>query len=222
MTTASISSVSNLNSYICRVGMFFDTELNYISGQFIHVTLECGRSGYFSIASPERVGQTIELHIADTGKPDSFLSKLQVGDKVSVAGPMGNAWLRLDTYRPIIILAFGSGYSYARSILLTEASNDTNRKVSFYWITQTEKDFYERDMLESLPERFSVNLLHFPKGEGTNKSVINALKNKIKEHPAIANYDVYLVGKRRECLLIRQVICSRFGANVTRVYSDSF
>lgn len=222
MTTASISSVSNLNSYICRVGVFFDTELNYISGQYLHVTLECGRSGYFSIASPERVGQTIELHIADTGKPDSFLSKLKVGDRVSVAGPMGNAWLRLDTYRPIIILAFGSGYSYARSILLTEASNDANRNVSFYWIAQSEKDFYERDILESLPERFSVNLLHFPKGGNTNKSMIDALKNIVKEHSVIANYDVYLVGRRRVCLLIRQVICSRFGANSTRVYSDSF
>lgn len=218
MVMATVSSMSALNSHVSRVVIRLESELNYRSGQYIKVILKCGRSGYFSIASPEKRGRVIELHIADTRKPNGFLKKLKVGDNVDVVGPMGDAWFRSDSCRPVIVLAFGSGYSYARSILLTEANKNSGRKLSFYWVVQAENDFYELDMLESLPERISVNL-HLLNSLGG----IGALLAKLSyTHACFADYDVYLVGKRDVCLFIRHEICARLCAKPERVYSDSF
>lgn len=222
MVTATVSSMRALNSYIYRVVIRLESELNYQPGQYVQVILNCGRSGYFSIASPENSGEVIELHIADTRKHDSFLKKLKVGDDVVVAGPIGNAWLRSDSGRPVIVLAFGSGYSYARSILLTEANKDSERKISFYWGVQNENDFYERDILESLPTRFTVNFHLLNQAPGF-PDIMSALLVKLSNaHACLVDYDVYLVGKRDYCLFVRGEICEKLSALPERVYGDSF
>ncbi|WP_272570124.1 hypothetical protein [Providencia sp. PROV255] len=219
---ATVSSMSALNSHICRVVIRLESELNYRSGQYVQVTLKCGRSGYFSIASPEKSGRVIELHIADTRKPNGFLKKLKVGDNVDVVGPMGDAWFRSDSCRPVIVLAFGSGYSYARSILLTEANKNLGRKLSFYWVAQAENDFYELDILESLPKRISVNLHPLNQESVSTGSMTTLLTKLSSSHACLVDYDVYLVGKRDVCVFIRREICERLNAKPERVYGDSF
>ncbi|WP_272691357.1 FAD-binding oxidoreductase [Providencia sp. PROV132] len=222
MVAATVSSMRALNSYIYRVVIKLESELNYMPGQYVQVILKCGRTGYFSIASPEKSSRVIELHIADTGKQDGFLKKLKVSDSVAVVGPMGEAWLRSDNSKSVIVLAFGSGYSYARSILLTEANRNSDRRVSFYWAVRSENDFYERDILESLPKRISINL-HLLNQESNSLSGIGALLTKLSyTHTCLADHDVYLVGKRDVCLFIRREICEKLGAKSERVYSDSF
>ncbi len=44
-----------------------------------------------------------------------------------------HAWLRDDEERPLILIAGGTGFSYARSILLTALAHNPNREVTIYW-----------------------------------------------------------------------------------------
>ncbi len=64
--------------------------------------------------------------------------------------PHGEAWLRDDEERPMILIAGGTGFSYARSILLTALARNLNRDITIYWGGREEQHLYDLCELEAL------------------------------------------------------------------------
>lgn len=58
--------------------------------------------------------------------------------------------MRDDEERPLILIAGGTGFSYARSILLTALARNPNRDVTIYWGGREEKHLYDLSELEAL------------------------------------------------------------------------
>ncbi|EOA2962478.1 NAD(P)H-flavin reductase, partial [Yersinia enterocolitica] len=75
----------------------------------------------FSMASTPLQKDSIELHI---GASELNLYAMAVMDRIlqektlDVDIPHGEAWFREGSHRPLILIAGGTGFSYARSILL--------------------------------------------------------------------------------------------------------
>jgi hypothetical protein len=88
------------------------------------------------MASTPMDNSAIELHI---GASELNLYAMAVMDRIlknheiTVDIPHGEAWLREDTNRPVILIAGGTGFSYARSILLTVLAEQPQRQVAIYW-----------------------------------------------------------------------------------------
>ncbi|PHM70011.1 hypothetical protein [Xenorhabdus kozodoii] len=161
MFVAMIINIEPLNDYIYRIVLSFSHPFIFKAGQYIEMVLPCGKSGYFSIASLINCGRNIELHISDTKNSNSIIRKLKVGNEVKISQASGNAWLRATSDRSMLIVAFGSGFSYARSILLSEALSNSSREVYFYWIMQSKESIYELYLINSLPERFKCQVFHY-------------------------------------------------------------
>ncbi len=60
----------------------------------------------------------------------AVMDRILKDHQIVVDIPHGEAWLRDDEERPMILIAGGTGFSDARSILLTELARNPNRDIS--------------------------------------------------------------------------------------------
>lgn len=97
--------------------------------------------------------QQIEFHVKHI--PGSEFTtrvsrQLAVGDAVRVAAPLGNAYLRVDSTRPILLLAGGTGFAPAKAIIehLTMALDQ--RPLRLFWGARTNDEIYAAQILDEL------------------------------------------------------------------------
>ena len=105
--------------------------VTYKPGQYLQVIMGDKDKRPFSIASsPTHEG--IELQIGampGNAYPGEVLERLRQTGSLSVEMPLGKAWLREESSRPILLIAGGTGYSYARALLQYLMDTEMNRPV---------------------------------------------------------------------------------------------
>ncbi|KAF0778742.1 FMN reductase [Salmonella enterica subsp. enterica serovar Worthington str. BCH-3008] len=138
MTTLSckVTSVEAITDTVYRVRLVPDAAFSFRAGQYLMVVMDERDKRPFSMASTPDEKGFIELHI---GASELNLYAMAVMDRILkdreivVDIPHGDAWLRDDEERPLILIAGGTGFSYVRSILLTALARNPNRDVTIYW-----------------------------------------------------------------------------------------
>lgn len=138
MTTLSckVTSVEAITDTVYRVRLVPDAAFSFRAGQYLMVVMDERDKRPFSMASTPDEKGFIELHI---GASELNLYAMAVMDRILkdreivVDIPHGDAWLRDDEERPLILIAGGTGFSYARSILLTALARNPARDVTIYW-----------------------------------------------------------------------------------------
>ena len=125
--------------------------VTYKPGQYLQVIMGDKDKRPFSIASsPTREG--IELQIGampGNAYPGEVLERLRQTGSLSVEMPLGKAWLREESGRPILLIAGGTGYSYARALLQYLMDTEMNRPVYLYWGVRHESQLYEGSEVET-------------------------------------------------------------------------
>ncbi|MGH6930262.1 MAG: naphthalene 1,2-dioxygenase, partial [Dongiaceae bacterium] len=76
--------------------------------------------------------------------------RLAVGEAVTVAGPMGDAYLRPEHPGPIIAIAGGSGLAPMKSIVETALHLGLTQDIHLYFGVRTERDLYLVEHFERL------------------------------------------------------------------------
>lgn len=155
MTTLSckVTSVEAITDTVYRVRLVPDAAFTFRAGQYLMVVMDERDKRPFSMASTPDEKGFIELHI---GASELNLYAMAVMDRILkdreivVDIPHGDAWLRDDEERPLILIAGGTGFSYVRSILLTALARNPNRDVTIYWGGREEKHLYDLSELEAL------------------------------------------------------------------------
>ncbi len=87
------------------------------------------------------------------GKGTGFLfDRLGTGDRIGLDGPYGNAWLRQDNERDIVLIAGGSGLSPVVSIVraITSSERFSGRKVYFFYGGRGPQDICTERILKTL------------------------------------------------------------------------
>lgn len=155
MTTLSckVTSVEAITDTVYRVRLVPDAAFTFRAGQYLMVVMDERDKRPFSMASTPDEKGFIELHI---GASELNLYAMAVMDRILkdreivVDIPHGDAWLRDDEERPLILIAGGTGFSYVRSILLTALARNPARDVTIYWGGREEKHLYDLSELEAL------------------------------------------------------------------------
>lgn len=155
MTTLSckVTSVEAITDTVYRVRLVPDAAFSFRAGQYLMVVMDERDKRPFSMASTPDEKGFIELHI---GASELNLYAMAVMDRILkdreivVDIPHGDAWLRDDEERPLILIAGGTGFSYVRSILLTALARNPARDVTIYWGGREEKHLYDLSELEAL------------------------------------------------------------------------
>ena len=155
MTTLSckVTSVEAITDTVYRVRLVPEAAFSFRAGQYLMVVMDERDKRPFSMASTPAEQEFIELHI---GASELNLYAMAVMDRIlkereiEVDIPHGEAWLRDDEDRPLILIAGGTGFSYVRSILLSALARNPDRDIAIYWGGREAKHLYDLAELEAL------------------------------------------------------------------------
>ncbi|KAA5969739.1 NAD(P)H-flavin reductase [Pantoea sp. M_9] len=230
MTTLSckVTSVEAITETVYRVRLIPEAEFSFRAGQYLMVVMDERDKRPFSIASTPMEKEIIELHI---GASDLNLYAMAVMDRirsdrqVTIDMPHGDAWLREESERPVILIAGGTGFSYARSLLLTALAQQPDRDIAIYWGGRELQHLYDMDELEALavkhPNLRVIPVVEQPADgwQGRSGTVLTAV---MQDHADLSGHDIYIAGRFEMAKIARERFCSERGALEAQMYGDAF
>lgn len=230
MTTLNckVASVEPITETVFRVRLKPEGAFSFQAGQYLMVVMGERDKRPFSMASTPNEHEFIELHI---GASELNLYAMAVMDRILKENeividiPHGDAWLREDAKRPLLLIAGGTGYSYVCSILLTALERDPQRQISLYWGGREAQHLYDLGQLEALsvkyPQLNIVPVVEHPDEawQGRVGTVISAV---MQDYSTLVEQDIYIAGRFEMAKIARERFCEERHAEKSRIFSDAF
>ncbi|PTQ66836.1 2Fe-2S iron-sulfur cluster-binding protein [Celeribacter persicus] len=194
-------------------------------GQYINVVTESGATRSFSIASsPSEAEIDLHIRVIPGGMyTDGVLKGLIPGAKVHLHGPHGLFCLHAEDFRPLLLVATGTGIAPLRAMLAALKEDRDGPPVALYWGMREERELYLAEEIAALGaelEDFSFVpvLSRAPEGVHRRGYVQDAV---LADLPDLSEHAIYLCGSPEMIAEAR----GRFleaGASVNHIYADSF
>ncbi|CAM3922461.1 NAD(P)H-flavin reductase [Rheinheimera salexigens] len=225
-----IDAIEPLTPTVNRVLLTPLTPISYQSGQYLQLCLSEEDKRPFSIASHEGSLQ-IELHIgaAETDQYSSqalahlqqlFAAKQPVLTEIG----LGEAQLRTDSVRPLILLAGGTGFSYIYSIAQTLAKQNIQRPVSAYWgVRDVEALYHHPEMQQwaSSNQHFKfIPVVQNPTADWAGRTGL-VHQAVLDDFASLADYDIYIAGPFAMAGVVREAFLQH-GAERENMFCDAF
>lgn len=223
-----VTSVDAITDTVYRVRLVPEADFSFRAGQYLMVVMDERDKRPFSMASTPDQHDYIELHI---GASELNLYAMAVMDRILkdreivIDIPHGDAWLREDDDRPMILIAGGTGFSYVRSILLTSLAQNQDRDITIYWGGREEKHLYDLAELEALTVTHKnlriVPVVEQPEEDwrGRTGTVLAAV---LQDYGSLADQDIYIAGRFEMAKIARDLFCNERGARADRLFGDAF
>ncbi|RTE85753.1 MULTISPECIES: NAD(P)H-flavin reductase [Gammaproteobacteria] len=198
--SCAVESISPLTENVYRILLKPETSCRFIAGQYICVKMGTTDLRPFSIASSPSENEYIELHVGAT--PDNpyaweVLKKAREEQVLTISLPQGEAGYRASS-RDLLLVAGGTGFSYAWSIAQAHLETSESRKIVFYWGAKQLSDLYAYAELKKLAER-DARFDFRPVVEqaeadwkGRTGWVHQAVMN---DFDTLADFDIYIAGR---------------------------
>ncbi|MDP7592899.1 MAG: NAD(P)H-flavin reductase [Litorilituus sp.] len=225
-----IVSLTPLTPHVYKVLLKPRDKVDFAAGQYLNFVMSDEDKRPFSIASSP-TSDLIELQIgafiADSYPMqviESIKSAKADNSAVTIEIPLGDAQLRLDSERPLLLLAGGTGFSYIKSMFEYLADVGTTRHIMVYWGLRDESACYElAETAATIGKLPHANF--FPVVEHANDTwqgktglVHQAAMQDIN---SLASYDIYLAGRFEMISIIRRDFVEH-GALLEHMYADAF
>lgn len=203
--------------------------LDYRPGQYLKLITPDGLARNFSMASAPRA-DLVDLHIRRIpggAFTDRVLPSLSVGDALEVELPLGSFFYRAQDYRPMLMLATGTGLAPIKAMLEGLMDDADCPPVSLYWGMRQESDLYLHQEIPGWAERLYefryVPVLSKASAgwQGRHGYVHHAALEDVSELGDLSEYAVYLCGSPNMIRDARQLLLAN-GASADHIYADSF
>jgi NAD(P)H-flavin reductase/ferredoxin len=170
------------------------------AGQYLRILMPDGDTRNFSMASPPKESDGVQLHIRRIpgGRfSEGTLAKLQKGDKLKIEIPYGEFYLRTGSEKPIVCLATGTGFAPIKAMIEDLIGRGNTCSLRFYWGGRRKEDLY----LPDLPKKWQARaawlkftpVLSAPNAgwSGATGLVHHAV---LRDMPDLSNCQVYACG----------------------------
>ena len=229
-----IESLTLLTAHVYKVILKPSEKVDFIAGQYLNFVMSDEDKRPFSIASSPN-SDLIELQIGafvSDSYPMQVIERLKScqasNDVVSIEMPLGNAQLRVESERPLLLLAGGTGFSYIKSMFEFLAEQKSQRHIMVYWGLREISAAYELEktaeiiatlshanfipVIENIDENAS------DKWQGQTGLVHQAVMHDII---SLEPYDIYIAGRFDMVGAIRSDFVEH-GALLEHMYADAF
>ncbi len=198
----------------------------YRPGQYMNVHLADGTQRSFSMASVPG-GAVVDFHVRriEGGRfTAELLQTMRQGDAVEIEFPLGGFGLHKSDYRPLLLVATGTGIAPIKSMLESLLDDEECPPVSLYWGMRTEADLYLDELFRSWASRLYEfryePVLSRPgaRWPGRRGHVQDAV---LADFPDLSEHGIYLCGSPTMIADAK----SRFllqGADVDHLHVDAF
>jgi len=225
-----IVSLTSLTAHVYKVLLKPSEKVNFIAGQYLNFVMNDKDKRPFSIASSPN-SDLIELQIgafvADS-YPMQVIEKIKSAQAnnstVNVEIPAGNAQLRLDSERPLLLLAGGTGFSYIKSMFEYLAEVGSTRHIMVYWGLRDESACYEfAETAATIAKLSHANFVPVVEHASETWQGKTGLVHQVVMHDIVSlePYDIYLAGRFEMVGAIRSDFVEH-GALLEHMYADAF
>lgn len=200
--------------------------LDYRPGQYLKLVAGDGLARSFSMASVPSAGR-VDLHvrrIPGGAFTDGVLPRLQAGDGVEVELPLGSFFYRPRDYRPLLMVATGTGLAPIKAILESLMDDPDCPPVSLYWGMRQPDDLYLHADIPAWGERL-YDFQYVPvlsrAGDGWQGRRGYVHDAALADLGDLSEHAVYLCGSPNMIRDARAAFVAH-GASPNHLYSDSF
>ncbi|MBP7980153.1 MAG: NAD(P)H-flavin reductase [Tolumonas sp.] len=226
-TVCHLETLHECAEHIWHVRLIPEQPIAYKPGQYLQVIMGEKDKRSFSIASSPSRGNALELQIGATPGnpyPGQVLEALRTHGKIEVEMPLGNAYLREHSERPILLIAGGTGYSYARSILQYLVDHQMPRQVYLYWGVRKADQLYEGEEVLNWSSEFKdltfVPVVQFPDDDWQGRSGL-VHEAVLSDFHSFSQFDIYVAGRFEMAAVIRDALRHR-DVKEDQLFGDAF
>ncbi len=195
-------------------------------GQYANILMDDGSTRSFSMASaPQQNLFDFHVRRIEGGRfTDHRLAQLQPGDTIEVELPLGSFRLHLEDYRPLLMVATGTGLAPVKAMLESLMDDPDCPPVSLYWGMQSVADLYLHNEIQSWSERLCdfryVPVLSRAEAswQGRRGYVQDAVAGDFND---LSEHSIYLCGSPRMIFDAKQMFLAR-RASAENLYTEGF
>lgn len=188
--------------------------LQFLAGQHMTLDIDGIAPRNKSIASCPCNGMNIQFHIRHVAG-DEFseyvFTRLQLKQRVSISGPHGHFALDAKSQRPVLFLAYETGFATTKSLIEHAISLEMIQPMHLYWATRQAGQHYLENQCRAWQDALDnfryTEIIDapppFPPVEphaGASAAslcgdyLINTARQVVTDYPDLSGYDVYISG----------------------------
>lgn len=178
--------------------------LRFLAGQHVRLDVPGLPPRNKSLASCPCSATHLEFHFRRTpGDPFAahVFERLRVGDAVQVSGPHGRFVFREPADRPVILLAYDTGFAAIKSLIEQSMAVDFAHALHLYWVTDRDRGHYADNYCRSVVDahgRFSYQPISCRPEDATGSpaeaGLLHGARRIVADHPAPNGFEVYISG----------------------------
>jgi len=221
-----VHEISALTPFVYKVLLEPECAVEFEAGQYLNFVMAEDDKRPFSIASAPDAAY-VELQIG-AFEANSYamqvIDRIKASDQVTVEIPLGNAQLRLDSERPILLLAGGTGFSYIKSMFEHLANTNTKRPVIIYWGAREPSALYELEKTQQTIDKIA-NASFIPVVENADSTWTGKVglvhQVAMQDIMSFEPYDIYLAGRFEMVGAVREDFINQ-GGYKEHMFADAF
>ena len=228
---AEVIAISPLTEFVHKVILKPAQSVTFEAGQYLQVVLGEKDKRAFSIASRPSQSHELELHIGASAADSYAMQTLehlraahQNNSLVAIEVGLGISQLRLQCERPMILLAGGTGFSYAKSMADHLSEIGCERPVLFYWGVREESALYAHAEMQAWAnsrENFKFIPVVENPTDSWNGHTGYVHKAVMADISSLTPYDIYMAGRFDMIGIVRDDFIAH-GAVRENIYADAF
>jgi NAD(P)H-flavin reductase len=221
-----VQSITALTEFVYKVLLKPAEQVDFLPGQYLNFVMSEADKRPFSIASSPG-DEVIELQIGAFGAdsyPMQVIERIKENTHVTIEMPLGNAALNINSERPALLIAGGTGFSYIKSMFEYLAKQGSTREILVYWGLRDPSACYELDKtaatINTLPHGKFNPVVETPHDDWQGR-IGMVHKVVMKDIDNLGDYDIYIAGRFDMVGAVRDDFIAR-GANINYMYGDAF
>ncbi|RRO14253.1 2Fe-2S iron-sulfur cluster binding domain-containing protein [Saccharopolyspora rhizosphaerae] len=153
--TGTVVVLDDIARDVRRLVVELDEPMAFNPGQYAEITVPgTGVARQYSMANPPSETSRLEFHVRRTPggiATDGWMfAGLSVGERVELAGPLGDFGMPLAQAEPAILIAGGTGLAPLKSIARHALAHDLVPELHLYHGGRSRQDLYDVELFEDL------------------------------------------------------------------------
>ena len=202
--------------------------LRFLAGQHVIMELPGLAPRNKSIASCPCNAMHLQFHIRRVpGDPfaDYIFNQLRLNQPVTLSGPYGSFTLDEQAGRPLILLAYETGFAPIKSLIEHAFALEFPQAMHLYWVVRRAGEHYLENYCRSWSDALDDFTYTPLTGDGdgapssTEQDFLLGGQRIVKDCPDLAGYDVYVNGPESLMEQTRELLLAH-GLPETRLFID--